>query len=268
MMFCALKTFAQTELKFDQKIIDCEDRWIAIPAEKGYAYGFVYLDNSAGLTFFMNGTFSITDHNTFVPIDSEKTIIRVLVNTAKFALIPKEKFAELKIEGTPRWLAFYRTDDQNVDRLFRLGYVYNRCNETEKALEYLNAVRKIDPKYPDLFYEYETVYRKMQKFGKAEISYYRGLKAAPQRPNWDKSKNDIFMLTKAGEMKKAEDIYLFALRNCADEAIKADMAYNIAFQYYKLKNKTKFKRWQNEVNRWIIPFDLYTDKMKMMATKL
>jgi hypothetical protein len=46
------------------------------------------------------------------------------------------------------------------------------------------------------------------------------------------------------------------------------MAYNITYQYYKNANREKFDFWCKEINRWIIPQDIYTDKIKMMAGKL
>jgi len=265
---CALNSYAQTELKFNQKIIDCEDRWIALPTENGYAYGFVYLDNSAGLTLLLNGSFTISENNTYVSADTGKKIIRIMLNVEKAALIPKEKFSELHIQEVPAWLAFYRTTNKNIDRLYRLGYVYNRWNEQAKALEYFDEVKKKDRKYPGLDGEYELAYRRQEKFDESERYFYRRLRITPHNTDWNKCKNEIYFLTKANEMIKAESVYTQALRSCADETIKADMAYNIAFQYYKLKDKTKFMHWQNEVNRWVIPEDIYTDKMNMMATKL
>lgn len=268
LMFCALGTYAQTELKFNQKIIDCEDRWIALQTENGYAYGFVYLDNSAGLTLLLNGSFTITENNRYVRADTGKKLIRVLLNIEKAALIPNEKFAELHIQEVPAWLAFYRTTNRNIDRLYRMGYIYNRWNEQEKALDYLNAVKKIDRRYPGLDGEYELAYRRLENFDESERYFYRRLRITPHNTDWNKSKQEIFFLTQANEMIKAESIYTQALRSCPDEMIKAEMAYNIAFQYYKLKDKSKFKHWQNEVNRWVIPEDIYTDKMEMMAAKL
>ena len=268
LLLCTFGAKAQYGLKFDKQLLDCEDSWVALSTEHGYAYGFVYLDNSAGLTLLLNGSFNIAENNTYVPVDTAKTVIRVLLKVANAALIPREKYDELHIPEVPSWLSFYRTTDKNVDRIFRLGYTYNRWNEPNKALEYLDAVRKIDHKYPGLDGEYELAYRRQEKFSKSERYLHRRLEATPHEINWDRRKNDIFTLTKANEMKKAEEIYTHALRACNDEMIKADMAYNIAFQYYKMKDKTKFKHWRNEVNRWVIPMDIYTDKMKMMAAKL
>lgn len=266
-MFCALKTFAQTELKFDKKIIDCEDKWIALSTEHGYAYGFVYLDNSAGLTLFLNGGFSISENNTYVPADTAKRVIRVLLNVANAALIPREKYGELHLPEVPSWLVFYRTTDNNVDRIFRLGYIYNRWRESKKALEYLKAVRKIDNKYPGLDAEFSLAYRQQGNYQRADAYTDDAIKGIVKR-ECEANKRQIFAFTAANEMNKAENAYVMALRNCNDEMLKAELAYNIAFHYYKLKDKTKFKHWQNQVNRWVIPQDIYTDKMKMMAANL
>ncbi|SEQ78641.1 hypothetical protein [Pedobacter rhizosphaerae] len=47
---------AQNGFKFDQRMLDCENKWIVASTDSSYAYGFVYLDNSAGLTLSVEGS--------------------------------------------------------------------------------------------------------------------------------------------------------------------------------------------------------------------
>jgi len=267
LLLCSFGASAQHGLTFNQKIINCEDRWIAMSTEHGYAYGFVYLDNSAGLRLFFMGGFKVNEDNTFVPTGTHKNIVKILINAENIAVIPREKYSELQIEEVPLWLAFYRKPNNNIDRLFRLGYVYSEMKLTKEALVYLNAVRKIDNKYPGLDAEYYKAYRQLGNYGRAEAYAEDALDGVRKKP-CEFNKRQILAFTAIGEMDKAEAAYFMALRSCTDETLKAELAYNIAFQYFKLKDKTKFNNWQNEVNRWVIPKDIYTDKMKMMAGKL
>lgn len=52
---------AQNALKFDKSNIQCEDKWVAYQMNKDsiYNFGFIYVDNQAGLTLNYEGDFKI-----------------------------------------------------------------------------------------------------------------------------------------------------------------------------------------------------------------
>ncbi len=50
-------------------------------------------------------------------------------------------------------------------------------------------------------------------------------------------------------MNKAEDSYKSAILSCGDKDLKGEMALNIAYHYYLLKDYTHFSTWASEVNR-------------------
>ena len=50
---------AQTNLNFDKRFVECEDHWVTFNMNKdsSYTYGFIYIDEEAGLTFNREGNF-------------------------------------------------------------------------------------------------------------------------------------------------------------------------------------------------------------------
>lgn len=69
-------------------------------------------------------------------------------------------------------------------------------------------------------------------------------------------------------MREAQLTYIDAIRNCDDETAKADMAYNIAYQYYIIADVKKFNIWSNEVKRWIVKDNNYLGKIEKMQAML
>ena len=58
---------AQTILNFDKRFVQSEDKWVAFEPEEdsSYAYGFIYIDEEAGLTLNYEGTFKISSTGEF-----------------------------------------------------------------------------------------------------------------------------------------------------------------------------------------------------------
>lgn len=79
---------------------------------------------------------------------------------------------------------------------------------------------------------------------------------------------ELFRLAKADKMRAAQLTYIEAIRICGDESAKADMAYNIAYQYYIKADMKNFDIWCNEVKRWIVKDNGYADKLHKMRTML
>ncbi|WP_133248518.1 hypothetical protein [Pedobacter yonginense] len=260
---------AQTDLKFDKKLLDCEDKWVVIPTvqDSNYVYGFVYLDNFAGLTFKSEGVFSIKNGN--YELRKAKTLkFRILPTKDLVALVPEGKLGVLNISGNPNWLPFFKNKSQSTDRLFSLACTYNLWGEFEKALEYLDKLSFRDDQYPGLYIQRANAQNQilMKKLGKPT----RPLLFATEK-YCDYYKQTVFDKTNAGRLKEAEETYHESLPQCPNESYKAEMAYYILFQYYKIKNTEKFKNWSMELERWILPtndLDLKVAKMKSEMVKL
>lgn len=271
LLLCAFGARAQSDLKFDQKLLTCESKWVAIPSRDStfFYYGFVYLDNSAGLTINLQGTFS-TQEGKFVASKMNDRKLRLGVSTVAVAIIPSNYFDKLEVKEKPEWLARFYKGENDVDRLFSLASTYNLWGNAAQALIYLNRVKKIYKDYPGLNREYYYAYNGKKRKALAEFYLGEALFDVDdsRQTNCDRYKMQVFNLTSANQLKQAEEMYFYAIKECMDETAKADMAFNIAFQYYKLMNKEKLKSWEHEVTRWIVPDNSYTEKFNKMMKLL
>ena len=189
---------AQTILNFDKRFVQSEDKWVAFEPEEdsSYAYGFIYIDEEAGLTLNYEGTFKISSTGEFVPkkLDSTNIKIRLEPNNVLVAFIPESKFKELNISAVPEWLKYYKTDTNSVARLYRWGYMYNGWNECAKALTYLERAKQLTSNYEGLNVELAFSYNCLNQFDKAEQILVEEIKVNPT--NAYVNKEYIYTLTK------------------------------------------------------------------------
>lgn len=265
LLLYAIGAKAQNGLTFDKRSLDCENKWIAVSldSESRYAYGFVYLDYSAGLTFDLYGSFTI-DSGAFKPeaVNNQKS--RITPTEVKVAIIQAERLKELGVEEFPTKYKKYAGNNNRNYRYIRFIQIFNNWKEYDMASKYVLALSETERGSPSYIEEDQTdknkKIRKTFEITTANFDQYAKKAEAYKR--------DIFTFTQANKMEEAEQAYLHALIFCSNEASKADMAYNITYQYYKNANTEKFDFWCKEIKRWIIPEDIYTDKIKMMASKL
>jgi len=257
LILCVIKLNAQNVLKFDKRNVQCEDKWIAFQMGKDstYTFGFIYIDSQAGLTFNYEGEFKIDKAGKFNRQISEISRnvgfmkVRLEPNRVAIAEIPESKFNELKIQQFPKWLESYKLDENSIEKLFRWGYMYNGWNECEKALTYLEKAEKINPNYDGLQTELAFSYNALEKYDKAEIALNKVIKNKP---------NDCYSLKELAytynhlqQLKKSIDVYNKMTSFCSEKAFIQETAYNLAYQYYLLKDKKNFTKWNNEARKWI-----------------
>src|SRR3712207_5058884 len=96
---------AQTRLEFNKRFVESEDKWVAFKPDKDsfYAFGFIYIDEHAGLTLNYEGTFRILATGEFFPkkLDSTNMKVRLQPNNVLVAFIPENRFKELRITAVP-----------------------------------------------------------------------------------------------------------------------------------------------------------------------
>ena len=265
----SFKSTAQNLLKFDKVNTQCEDKWIAHQMDKDsiYSFGFIYIDSQAGLTFNYEGKFKIDKNGSFNRIKEEPISLKARLESNRIALaeIPESKFKELNIEKIPDWLKFYKTDENSVDRLYRWGYMYNGWNESEKALIYLEKAEKIDPNFKGLQTELAYSYNALEKFEKAEVAL---LKAIKNNPNDCYSHKELaYTETKLKRFEKVAETYNKMVSICKEGNFIIETAYNLAYEYFKLKDKTKFAIWKNEVKKNSKSENRYTTNLNKMETE-
>jgi tetratricopeptide (TPR) repeat protein len=265
---------AQNILKFDKRNVQCEDKWISYQMDKDstYTFGFIYIDSQAGLTFNYEGKFKIEKDGRFNKLKSEfgnnvgfiKS--RLEPNRIAIAEIPEAKFKELNIEKTPDWLASYKTDENTVDRLYRWGYRYNGWNECEKALTFLEKAEKMDENFKGLQTELAFSYNALEKYDKAEISLKKAIANNPK--DCYTYKELAYTYTKLFNFNKVAETYKKMTKICAEKNFIQETAYNLAYEYFKVKDKTNFKKWKIEAEKWSKTENQYTKNLNQMETEI
>lgn len=183
----AFNLSAQATLEFNKTYIKCVDKWMAFPMNKDsvYTYGFIYIDNSAGLTFNYEGDFIINKDGDFINVENDLTKnqrsikMRLDVSSNIIAEIPEEKFKDLKIQKHPEWLLIYKQNDEEDNSLFNKGFLYNAWGECKEALMYLEKLEKSNPKYKGLYTEMAYSYNHLEQFDKAEKTLKKAIKDNP-----------------------------------------------------------------------------------------
>ncbi|MDD2987238.1 hypothetical protein [Flavobacterium sp.] len=265
---------AQNSLTFDKRNVECEDKWVAYQMEKDstYTFGFIYIDAQAGLTLNYEGKFKIDKNGSFKRLESETNNeigfmkVRLEPNRIAIAEIPESQFQDLKIEKTPNWLKSYKTNENSIEQLYRWGYLYNGWSECEKALTFLEKAAKINPKFKGLQTELAFSYNALAKFDKAEIALK---KAIEENPNDCYTHKELaYTYTKMMNFEKAAETYIKMKEICTNQTFIQETAYNLAYEYYKTKDKDKFKKWKIEAEKWSKSENQYTKNLNLMETKL
>jgi len=255
-------------LQFKSNFIDGVNKWIAMEPDSvnNYNYGFVYIDEQAGPTLQLGGTFKINDAGTFIPnqstMDMSSVKIRLEPSNRRVAILPESSFSELGISEQPDWLKFYQTDTGSVKSLYVRGFIYNGWSRPEKALPYLLRAQKLDPNYPGLIMEMAFSFNALEQYDKTIAL----LKNAP-----DRITNPCYYYKELSyayihheQLEVAADTAKAGLLLCNDKLMKAEIAFNIAGAYYRRKDGVNFKYWATQTSNWSNPDDQFSEGIKKM----
>jgi len=270
---CVIKADAQADLVFNKRLVECEDKWVAFrPDSNGsYSFGFIYIDQSAGLTLEHTGKFKVNESGSFLPslfIDSLHASFKVRLqnNNVKVAVIPDARFAELKIEAIPGWLHIYKNYSDTAMRLQRWGYMYNDWGMSEKALEYLEPGYNKYPDYKGMAVELAFAYNALNKFEQAIPVLNKAVEFTPN--DWYLYKELSYALLQTERIEEGGKAAMKGIGYATQDAMKAEMAYNIAYKYYKKTDKENFSRWAAETLKWAKKGDQYYNSIKTIESKL
>lgn len=268
----SLKTFAQSNLTFNKRFVECEDKWVAFSMNKdsSYTFGFIYIDAQAGLSLNREGNFKFNQYNTLkVERLKEASIkVRLQANNVKVAIIPETMYKNLEIEQYPNWLKFYKTDTTSVKHLYDWGFMYNGWNECEKALSFLEKAKKIEPNYKGLNVELAFSYNCLKQFDKAENILEFDVKNNPTDAYVNKEY--IYTLIQNKKIDLACSQFYKSTTTLKDNQYNAENCFNILGHFYKEKDKDNFKKWYDELAKWQITNKLirtYADNMKVELEK-
>jgi tetratricopeptide (TPR) repeat protein len=263
-----LRATAQTALIANKKYVESVNHWTALYTGKDNVYnlGYIYIDPAVGLAVHREGSFTIVGNNyvpTKLPLGSLNPI-PLKDEPTKVAWVPQNRFKELQIVADPEWLHTKKMDTTSAAYLLKWAFTYNSSHEPQKALYYLDRVKKINPNTPGIDFEYAYAYNALHQFDKSEAILRKSLAARPtdQRVYKELIYEEVF----SDKMDKAEQNYKLALPYSTTEQ-KADLAYNICRIYYQKKNKPKFDIWAAEAKKWVDPVSKQMDGLnKMIAT--
>lgn len=270
--FLTTNVYAQSNLQFEKLFIESEDRWVAFKPDKdsAYPFGFIYIDEIAGLTLQVEGNFTINKSGKYEPTKNEKASFKVRLqpNNVLVAFIPENKFQELNIQALPDWLKNYKSDTNAVSRLYRWGFLYNAYGSCAKALTYLERAQKIDPNYENLAVELAYSYNCLEEYQKAEDVLLPEIKK--EVLDAYVNKEYIFTLTKNNKIEKAMQQFNKAVTTLTDNQYDAENCYNILQYFYFQNDKVNFNKWFDELKKHPnknSQLSMYADNMKLDINK-
>ncbi|MEJ7559754.1 MAG: hypothetical protein WKF66_15700 [Pedobacter sp.] len=239
-----------SDLVLSTKFYNAENKWITfpkLPTDTVYSYGFLYIDQMAGFTFDFKGTFKVGKDAKLLPRPNPSNAsmkYRLEANTRDVAVLSATRLAELGLTVEPDWLKTYKVDPKLLPTMVAWGKHYNHVGAYEKALEYLLPAYAKDPHYRGLEFELSYAYNASLQFEKAILVLNAAIAASPKDFWFFRELGYAYMASK--KTLEAEAAYLKALEYCTVQKDKTEIAYNMAFMYFKLSNKQKFAEWHDK----------------------
>jgi tetratricopeptide (TPR) repeat protein len=222
-----------------------------------------------GLTLHYGGKFNVGVNEVYQlsdTVNSGMYKIKLDPGDERIAWIPVNKFGELGVKEIPDWLQNYKGDTNSVKHLARWGYLYNHWGESEKALSYLERAKILNPDYEGLTFELSFAYNDLGEFDNALGILLPAIKNNPE--NCLLYKELAYTYYNIGKMNEAESTSVIGMAKCEDDQLKAQIAYNIAYLFYKEKNIPKFKRWAATVKAWSQANSVFTKNVINMEKEL
>lgn len=257
---------AQVALNYNKRFVECEDKWVAfqLHEDSTSAYGFIYIDEDAGLTFNLEGKYKLTPEG---KLQAEKTSgsnikMRLEPNNVKVAVIPESMYTVFQVDTVPEWLQYYQTNLNSVARLYKWGFMYNGWDMCDKALEYLLKAQAIDPNYPDLAVEIAYSYNCLNQYEEALSVLETAIKNNPTDAYINKEY--IYSLVNSKKIDKAIEQYLHSVDIDIAKTFNAENCFNILGYYYKQNDAANFKIWKKELKKWPINNPQIKDYLKRM----
>jgi tetratricopeptide (TPR) repeat protein len=261
---------AQIDLKFDKRFVECEDKWVAFKMDKdsAYIYGFIYIDEAAGLTFNREGTFKMKSNDSFEveKLKDASIKIRLSPNNVRVAIIPNSLYKNLQIDAVPEWLKHYQTNLNSVSRLYRWGFLYNGWGECEKALDFLLKAYEMNADHKGLAVELAYSYNCLKDYNNALVVLEKAI--LQDSTNEYINKELIYTLIKTNAIDKAIQQYNQSVKNKIEATHHAENCFNILAYYYEQKDLKNFKIWKKELKKWPNNNEKIPEYVKLMEKEL
>jgi hypothetical protein len=251
LLFCILPLYLfgqenpAPDLIFDQTFYDLENQWVVFPkkpADSVYAYGVVYVDAAAGFTFDLQGAFKVMPDGRFIGTPITNSVkVRLERNVSKVSALSADRLKELNLPKEAAFLSHYKVDPGNIVNLVSWGKHYNHVGAYERSLVYLLKAYKIEPHAEGLEFELAFNYNATSKFDRAVEVLAVAIKDDPKNFWFYRELGYSYMNNM--KLEEAEKSYSAGIKMTQDSLQKSEMAYNIAYGFFKAGNKPKFMEW-------------------------
>jgi tetratricopeptide (TPR) repeat protein len=261
------------DLVFNKSIFDCENNWVAFPkktTDSVYAYGFIYLDATAGFTFQLESFFSIGNDGEL--LGKPKNITgtakyRLDQNASKVSLLTTQRQEELGLPAQPKWLSIYaREEPVTPADLTRRGKHFNHVGAFAKAFQDLNKAYQLDPHFNGLEFELAYYYNATQAYQKAVDILISAIKNDDKNFWFYRELGYSYMNLK--KIDDAELTYEKGIAMSTDKKQQAEMAYNMAYTFFQQKNKTKFESWSSKTRSVADPESQFVKNLDAMQKQM
>ena len=227
----------QPNIQFDTDYFKAVDHWVVVPevgTENKFLLGYIYIDEVTGFTFTESFPIEITPRGKWMRKASESIILKRHLDksTPLVLLVSTGKIRELKLPKKSRW-PNHEKDDHWIK-----GFHFNAIGKSEFAIPYLKIAYRKNPR--NAAFELAYAYNATDQFEKAVTLLSDVLKY----------KKDVvlfrelgYALMKKGAFDDAEKAYENGIQLSNDNSQKAEMAVDMAKQFFQLRDTIKFEKW-------------------------
>lgn len=240
-------------LKFTTAYYDAVDKWVAFDKKQEdstYVVGFIYIDEQAGFTFDYEFRFIVTDKG-LKKLSREfdhSLKSRLSPKTANVAVLTDEQIQQLQLPKQPEWLKNYKTNENEVSYLVKIGYHYNHVGASKNAIKPLIAAYERDPRFEGLEFELGYAYNATKQYEKAIEVLTKAIQNDSTNSWFYRELG--FAYKNINRIADAEKMYNIGISISKDDSQKGEMAVNMAQTYYQLKDKPNFEKWAKLVRRY------------------
>lgn len=241
----------QESLQDTSRFTECINSWVAFPSDPGenrHLYGFIYLDEQAGLTLHLYGAFRIDERGMAEKIDEDvmEKVGSVKVRLSKnnrAAILSPERLRQLDLPEVPDWLRYYDDGSNSVHHRVQLAFWLNHLGDSRRALPHLESAYEEEPDADGLIFELAFAYNALGLHEKAIPILSQALSQDPK--NVSLGTELAYSYLASGKLQDAIDTYLSFFESCPEgHARRLDIALNLTSAYTQLGDLEDAQKWK------------------------
>jgi tetratricopeptide (TPR) repeat protein len=130
----------------------------------------------------------------------------------------------------------------------------------------LEKAEKINPNFKGLQTELAFSYNAINQYDKAETALVKSLEYDPK--NCYSLKELAYANTNLNHLVKAKETFEKMALICSEKNFIQETAYNLAYEYYKIKDKINFEYWKKEAEKWSAEKNNITENLDKMEVDI